>query len=34
MLAINEGTSRSQYARAKLYLQKLLKKQSGELSER
>lgn len=29
MLAINEGTSRSQYARAKLYLQKLLKKQEG-----
>lgn len=27
MLEINEGTSRSQYARAKLYLQKVLKKQ-------
>lgn len=29
MLEINEGTSRSQYARAKLYLQKMLKKQEG-----
>ena len=29
MLEINEGTSRSQYARAKLYLQKLLKKQEA-----
>ena len=29
MLEINEGTSRSQYARAKLYLQRMLKKQGG-----
>jgi DNA-directed RNA polymerase specialized sigma24 family protein len=26
MLGINEGTSRSQYARAKIYLQKMLQK--------